>query len=105
MQILYKSEEMKVCLPIHFRDLLFITEIASIQVDLLLLTHNHEYWNAVSTVGRRLFVVANNFLIFRLGSAAFAEFSGRHFFSMGPIKIHNGGHYAHVQDSNAYNFC
>ena len=25
--------------------------------------------------------------------------------SMGPIKIQNGGNYAHVQDSNAYNFC
>ena len=25
--------------------------------------------------------------------------------SMGPIKIHNGGNYAHAQDSNAYNFC
>ena len=25
--------------------------------------------------------------------------------SMGPIKIHNGGNYAHEQDSNAYNFC
>ena len=24
--------------------------------------------------------------------------------SMGPIKIHNGGNYAHVQDTNAYNF-
>ena len=24
---------------------------------------------------------------------------------MGPIKIHNGGNYAHAQDSNAYNFC
>ena len=24
--------------------------------------------------------------------------------SMGPIKIHNGGNYAHAQDSNAYNF-
>ena len=23
---------------------------------------------------------------------------------MGPIKIHNGGNYAHAQDSNAYNF-
>ena len=23
--------------------------------------------------------------------------------SMGPIKIHNGGNYAHTQDSNAYN--
>ena len=22
---------------------------------------------------------------------------------MGPIKIHNGGNYAHAQDSNAYN--
>ena len=22
-----------------------------------------------------------------------------------PIKIHNGGNYAHAQDSNAYNFC
>ena len=25
--------------------------------------------------------------------------------NMGPIKIHNGGNYAHAQDSNAYNFC
>ena len=25
--------------------------------------------------------------------------------SMGPIKVHNGGNYAHAQDSNAYNFC
>ena len=25
--------------------------------------------------------------------------------SMGQIKIHNGGNYAHAQDSNAYNFC
>ena len=25
--------------------------------------------------------------------------------SMGPIKIHNGGNYAHAQDSNDYNFC
>ena len=24
---------------------------------------------------------------------------------MGPKKIHNGGNYAHAQDSNAYNFC
>ena len=24
--------------------------------------------------------------------------------NMGPIKIHNGGNYAHAQDSNAYNF-
>ena len=24
---------------------------------------------------------------------------------MGPIKIHNGGNYAHAQDSSAYNFC
>ena len=24
---------------------------------------------------------------------------------MGPIKIHNGGNYAHAQDYNAYNFC
>ena len=24
---------------------------------------------------------------------------------MGPIKINNGGNYAHAQDSNAYNFC
>ena len=24
---------------------------------------------------------------------------------MGPIKTHNGGNYAHAQDSNAYNFC
>ena len=24
---------------------------------------------------------------------------------MGPIKIHNGGNYAHVQFLNAYNFC
>ena len=24
---------------------------------------------------------------------------------MEPIKIHNGGNYAHAQDSNAYNFC
>ena len=23
---------------------------------------------------------------------------------MGPIKAHNGGKYAHAQDSNAYNF-
>ena len=23
--------------------------------------------------------------------------------NMGPIKIHNGGNYAHAQDSNAYN--
>ena len=22
-----------------------------------------------------------------------------------PIKIHNGGNYAHAQDSTAYNFC
>ena len=25
--------------------------------------------------------------------------------SMGPIKINNGGKYAHAQDPNAYNFC
>ena len=25
--------------------------------------------------------------------------------SMGPIKIHNGGKYAHAPDSDAYNFC
>ena len=25
--------------------------------------------------------------------------------SMGPIKIHIGGIYAHTHDSNAYNFC
>ena len=25
--------------------------------------------------------------------------------SMGPIKIQNGGNYAHAKDSNAYNFC
>ena len=25
--------------------------------------------------------------------------------SMGPIKIDNGGSYAHAQDSNACNFC
>ena len=25
--------------------------------------------------------------------------------NMGPIKIHNGGNYAHAQYSNAYNFC
>ena len=25
--------------------------------------------------------------------------------SMGLIKIHNGGNYAHAQDYNAYNFC
>ena len=25
--------------------------------------------------------------------------------SMVPIKIRNGGNYAHAQDSNAYNFC
>ena len=25
--------------------------------------------------------------------------------TMGPIKIHNGGNYAHAKDSNAYNFC
>ena len=25
--------------------------------------------------------------------------------SMGPIKIHNGGNYAHGHDSDAYNFC
>ena len=24
---------------------------------------------------------------------------------MEPIKIHNGGHYAHEQDANAYNLC
>ena len=24
--------------------------------------------------------------------------------SMGPIKIHDGGKYEHMQDSNAYNF-
>ena len=46
-----------------------------------LLTHNREYWNAaVSSVVCRLSVdVANNYLICRLGSAAFAEFIGRHF--------------------------
>ena len=25
--------------------------------------------------------------------------------NMAPIKNHNGGYYAHVQTSNAYNFC
>ena len=25
--------------------------------------------------------------------------------STGPIKMHNGGNYAHAQDYNAYNFC
>ena len=46
-----------------------------------LLTHNREYWNAVSSVVCRLsVVVANNYLICRLGSAAFAEFIGLQFF-------------------------
>ena len=26
-------------------------------------------------------------------------------YSIGLIKIHNGGNYAHAQDSNSYNFC
>ena len=46
-----------------------------------LLTHNREYWNAVSSFVCRLsVVVANNYLICRLGSAAFAEFIGHHLF-------------------------
>ena len=39
--------------------------------------------------------VANNFLICRLGSAAFAEFSGRQFFRRAK----------NLKVSNAYNFC